>query len=1034
MHASQGRRQVKRTMVMAARALLFTSTIAVALPAVGAGVLPIANRTSFRLGDAGVTCTAQSRATDVRLTGIFDRAYVLTCRDASSAVGSVLAVRRPLDLASEPGMIKTGQLVCGAAEQVSVQGIGAVSGLSCRDEAAKLDYKRYAVKRGKTSYLVEGLAGYDPALRLALASVVTDRPQTGAVRVATTEVSDAAAFARTQAGSLDPAAARIEAYALNNGGQFAQSDQFFETIAQRDRNDVAAFAEALANQGLQQSNLSNFSASARLLAQAEAKAPRGDPVLQRLIRNYRAINQLNQRQAEAALTELAKPVAPIISSEDDDLRNGLITMPLAEEINRESTAYKQVNVDNGLRPAERAAVLDAQGLQLSGIALRMTGKLAEARNDLSKAQEKLQKVREGKLASAGWLSADIEVERAMVAEAAGDSGSATGAYDAAIQLLARNFPDSPMLLAARARKAGFLARRGNVAEARALFAELVDQSASIPDSGIALRDLLTPYFEMLAKDGSADSAALMFRAAQALSRPGVAQTQAMLARQLSEGNDEAAALFRLAVTRTREIARTEGELTDLAARKAPTQADLDSMASAKSSLEQMRADQTSLQSQLAAYPRYKVLAPQQTDLGDLQAALRPGEGYYKMMAVGDRIYAVFATKGSARAMRIALNRNMMADKVSLIRRSISRYEGDEVVTDPFDADNARSLYLDLFGSIDGDVQGLKHLIFEPDGPMLQLPPYLLISKQSGLDAYKARLQVAGADVFDMRGVDWLGRGREISISVSPRSFLDVRAIAPSRARQAYLGLGNNTTVTVKPVAAVADDCDWPVQTWQSPISPAELTLASTLFGPTHSALMTGAAFTDTALLSNSSLNDYRILHFATHGLVTAPRPDCPPRPALVTSFGGPGSDGLLSFREIFDLKLDADVVILSACDTAGAASAGASREAGVMTGGNYALDGLVRAFIGAGARSVVASHWAVPDTYDATKRLISGLIEARPGQPIADALEGAQRGLMDDARTSHPFYWAAFIILGDGAKPLINTPIPALASKATASR
>ena len=86
MHASQGRRQVKRTMVMAARALLFTSTIAVALPAVGAGVLPIAHRTSFRLGDAGVTCTAQSRATDVRLTGIFDRAYVLTCRDASSAV------------------------------------------------------------------------------------------------------------------------------------------------------------------------------------------------------------------------------------------------------------------------------------------------------------------------------------------------------------------------------------------------------------------------------------------------------------------------------------------------------------------------------------------------------------------------------------------------------------------------------------------------------------------------------------------------------------------------------------------------------------------------------------------------------------------------------------------------------------------------------------------------------------------------------------------------------------------------------------
>ena len=1018
-----------RTTAKTARILLLASAIGVAAPAIGANGLPIANRTSFRLGDAGVMCTAQSRATDTRLTGIFDRAYVLTCRDAASAVGSLIAVRRAVDPAREPGMIKTGALTCGAASSVSVDGAGTANSLTCRDEASKLDYKRYWLTRGKTTYFVEGLAGYDPALRFALGSVVTNRPQAGAVRVATTEVSDAAAFARTQAGSLDPAAARIEAYALNNGGQFAQSDQFFETLALRDRNDSAAFAEALANQGLQQSNLSNFNAALRLLAQAESKAPRSDPVLQRLIRNFRSINQLNQRQAEAALAELAKPVAPIISVEDDELRNGLITMPLAEEINRESTAYKQVNIDNGLRPAERAAVLDAQALQLSGIALRMTGNLEQARRDLSKAQEKLQQVRDGKLRSAGWLMADIDVERALVAEASGDSSSALGAYDAAIAILGKNFPDSPMLLASRARKAGFLARRGNVPAARALFGEVVDQSALIPDSGIALRDLLIPYFEMLARDGSAESAALMFRAAQALARPGVAQTQAVLARQLSEGDGEASSLFRLAVARTREIARTDAELGELSVKKSPTAADITAMAATKSSLEQMRADQTSLQSQLAAYPRYKVLAPQQTDLGYVQAALRAGEGYYKMMVVGDRIYSVFATKGTARAMRMAPTRNMMADKVSQIRRSIVRMEGDEEVTDQFDADNARSLYLELFGPIDGDVQALKHLIFEPDGPMLQLPPYLLIAKQGGLDAYKARLTLPKADAYDMRGIDWLGRDREISISVSPRSFLDVRAIAPSRAREAYLGLGDNAPVTVKPVAAVADDCDWPVQTWQSPISSAELVLASKIFGPSNSALMTGAAFTDTALLKNDQLDQYRILHFATHGLVTAPRPDCPPRPALVTSFGGPGSDGLLSFREIFDLKLDADVVILSACDTAGAASASASREAGIMTGGNYALDGLVRAFIGAGARSVIASHWPVPDNYNATKRLISGLIEAKPGQPLADVLAGAQRGLMDDPQTSHPFYWAAFIILGDGAKPLVNARAPAVASR-----
>ena len=1012
-----------------ARLLLLGSAIGALTPAMAATGIPIANRTSFRLGDAGVMCTAQTRATDPRLTGIFDRGYMLTCRDASSAVGSLIAVRRAVDAAREPSALNNAALACTAPSPVTVDGVGQAIRLSCRNEASKLDFNRYVVRQGKTTYLVEGLAGYDPALRLALASVVSNRPQPGTVRVATTEISDAAAFARTQAGSLDPAAARIEAYTLNNGGQFAQSDQFFETIALRDQKDPSALAEALANQGLQQSNLSNFGAAIRLFARAESKAPRTDPVLQRLLRNYRAINQLNQRQVEAAMTELATPVAAIASTEDQELRNGLITLPLADEINRESSAYKQVNVGNALRPAERAMVLDAQALQLSGMALRMTGKLSEAEANFSRAQAKLKKVRDGKLASAGWLSADIEVERALVAEAGGNRGSAGSAYDSAISVLAHNYPDSPMLLAARARKAAFLTRGGDGSAARALFAEVVDQSTLIPDSGIALRDLLSPYFELLAKDGSASSASLMFRGAQALARPGVAQTQAVLARQLSEGNDEASALFRLAVARTREIARTETEVIDLSAKKAPSATDVATLTATKASLDQMRSDQTNLQSQLAAYPRYKALAPQQTDLADLQAALRPGEGYYKMMVVGDRMYAVFATHDTARSMRIPLSRNMMADKVSQIRSSIVRFENGQAVTDAFDADDARSLYLELFGPIDGEIQALKHLVFEPDGPMLQLPPYLLIARQAGLDAYKGRQKLANADEYDMRGVDWLGRGRQISISVSPRSFLDVRAIAPSRARNAYLGLGDNAPVTVKPVAAVADDCDWPVQEWQSPISPAELKLASAVFGSANSKLLTGAAFSDTALLKDDHLDNYRILHFATHGLVTAPRPDCPPRPALVTSFGGPGSDGLLSFREIFDLKLDADVVILSACDTAGAATAGASREAGIMTGGNYALDGLVRAFIGAGARSVIASHWPVPDAYDATKRLISGLIEARPGEPLAQALGDAQRGLMDDAETSHPFYWAAFIILGDGAKPLISAAPARVASK-----
>ncbi len=217
----------------------------------------------------------------------------------------------------------------------------------------------------------------------------------------------------------------------------------------------------------------------------------------------------------------------------------------------------------------------------------------------------------------------------------------------------------------------------------------------------------------------------------------------------------------------------------------------------------------------------------------------------------------------------------------------------------------------------------------------------------------------------------------------------------------------------------ATDCSWPLSEWSKPIPATELREAASLMGPTGTEVVTGAAFTDTGVERRTDLADYRIVHFATHGFVTAPRPECPARPALLTSFGSGNSDGLLSFKEIYDLKLDADVVILSACDTAGTASRAATREAGVTTGGGSALDGLVRAFIGAGSRTVIASHWPAPDDFGATRRLISGLFEHGVGRPLAVAMRDAQRPLMDDAATSHPYYWADFAIIGDGARNFV---------------
>ena len=103
-----------------------------------------------------------------------------------------------------------------------------------------------------------------------------------------------------------------------------------------------------------------------------------------------------------------------------------------------------------------------------------------------------------------------------------------------------------------------------------MFDAVVKDSDTVADSGGALRGLMGPYFELLSRSGSSEDAAAMFRAAQLMQRPGVAQTQAILARQMSEGNDEASALFRLAVARARDIVRADAEVARLTALATPS--------------------------------------------------------------------------------------------------------------------------------------------------------------------------------------------------------------------------------------------------------------------------------------------------------------------------------------------------------------------------------------------------------------------------------------------------------------------------------
>lgn len=1020
------------------RLALHASAAALALaafPAVAAAQ-PITLRDSFPIGSGGgVICSAQSSALDAAYGDIFDRGYAITCRDAAAPVGNLYALRlRGGDPAARLAQLRARRADCAApAQPATIAQLGGVEALTCRLRESEVDYRVYLQRRGNTLYVAEGLAGYDSALQLGLRSLVADRPVPGEISVATTGAGDPVAFARAQAGTLDPRRALAEAYRRNNAGSYADSAEFFASLLAVEEN--ATRAEALANQALQSSNLGRHAEAEALFARAAALGG-VDPVLRRRLRNYTALHLLNQGQADAALAELDRPMDPVGARMEAS--GPVIDLSLAQRLNSEAPGRAALDrASNTLSPPEKIQILDGQALQLRGTILRLAGDMAGAEPMLRQAAADLQGVRGGVVASTIWMRAQIFAELAAIAERSGQMRQAEQSYRDAVGLLEVDYPASAALLSAQARLASFYGRSGRADEAAALYRRIVADNLETGTGSAVVRRALEPYFALLTSARApADATADLFLASQVVMRPGVAQTQAVLARELSEGSDEASRLFRQAVALTRDVERTRVELARLQA--APPAGDsARTAAELQARLAQFQEAQVATQARLAAYPRYRAIAASAMTLPEFQQVLRDGEAYYKLTMLGGSVYALLVTRQGARAFRAEITPDQLEERVDTIRATISLVEDGEIVTYPFDVEAAHGLYRILFGPVAAELAGVRHLIFEPDGAMLRLPPNVLVEDAASVRAYAARAADPDDEGFDFTGIAWLGRAREISTAVSPRAFRDVRLAAPSRARNEYLGMGQNAPVGPLTLAGAnvrgveGDACGWAITAWNQPISAAELSAASDAVRRAAgggTAIVTGQAFTDTAILRRPDLDQFRVMHFATHGLVTPPRPDCPARPALLTSFGGPESDGLLSFREIFDLRLDADLIILSACDTAGRADFTVTREAGLTTGGDFALDGLVRAFVGAGGRMVVASHWPVPDAYDATERLIGGLFAAPAGTGTAAALLAAQRRMMDAAPTSHPYYWAGFAVIGDGVAPVIRSGSDRVAS------
>jgi CHAT domain-containing protein len=460
-----------------------------------------------------------------------------------------------------------------------------------------------------------------------------------------------------------------------------------------------------------------------------------------------------------------------------------------------------------------------------------------------------------------------------------------------------------------------------------MFREIVRSQPDTSNLPPSFAQVLRPYVDILIKKNDPAATAEIFAATQLMVRPGLAQTQAVLARELSGGTGEASRLFRQSVTLTRQIERARIELARLEDSPKPAPEEIVKARIVRASIKEAQGQQVASQAALGNFPRYRAVSGDVITLAELQKSLRPGEAYYRMTIVGDHTYAFLVTPASARAIKLGTTGKQLDEQVDALRETITTVENGQRTTYAFDVGLAHQMYKELFAPFQADLASAKHLIFEGDGAMLRLPPNLLVMDEASVSAYQKRAAAGGDAEFDFRGIQWFGRDRDISTAVSARSFAQLRAAPPSAGAKQYLGLGENSPPQAEGAAAIpaaADrDCILPLSSWAQPISGKELQVAGQIFAaldPQGVEIVTRDGFTDTALVARDDLDDYRVVHFATHGVVTARAPKCAAQPALLTSFGGSGSDGLLTFREIFDLDLDADVVILSACDTAGGAT------------------------------------------------------------------------------------------------------------------
>jgi CHAT domain-containing protein len=422
--------------------------------------------------------------------------------------------------------------------------------------------------------------------------------------------------------------------------------------------------------------------------------------------------------------------------------------------------------------------------------------------------------------------------------------------------------------------------------------------------------------------------------------------------------------------------------------------------------------------QAAEFPRFdEITRPRPLSIAEVQQLLAPDEAML-MTFVGENATYVWAiSTRQAGWHMVPAGREAVAGAVQKLRtaldptapaRAAAALEPVPLGKLPFSRSTAFALYSYLFQPLEPVFSRAAHVFIVADGPLTSLPFSLLITEwEPGADD--------DADV--LRASRWMIRRHALTVLPTVEALRVVRKMPPPAAdRLAFVGFGDPQFEGELEVAALSRgvmraglaDVDQLRALSPLPQTRRELLEISETLGKSNSVVRLGGQATETAV-KTFDLSKAKVLAFATHGLLSGDLAGLE-EPALVLTppeTASAADDGLLTASEIADLRLDADWVVLSACNTAGGDRPGAE-----------GLSGLARSFLFAGARSILVSHWPVRDdaaarlTTDAFARIADGTARGR-----AEALRQSMLALMADTRDpslAHPSAWAPFVLVGEG--------------------